>query len=82
MMATTAPCNSVGLVFKTKEYYTFMTLVVGVFTFLLLYLHMYYSHWNVFYKQQYSMVTPVIQSYSPCFTFLFFLLAHLTQRVM
>jgi hypothetical protein len=53
-----------------------------VFTFLLLYLHMYYSHWNVFYKQQYSMVTPVIQSYSPCFTFLFFLLAHLTQRVI
>ena len=38
-----------------------------VFTFLLLYLHMYYSHWNVFYKQQYSMVTPVLQSYRPCF---------------
>jgi len=36
-----------------------------------LYLCRYYSHWNVFYKQQYSMVLPVIQSYSPCFTFLF-----------
>jgi hypothetical protein len=68
MMATTAPCNSVGLVFKSKEYYTDLRQVGGflrvlrfpppikltvkhqqtyratVFTFLLLYLHMYYSH--------------------------------------